>query len=83
VDSVKTNQYSLNVLTSDYALYWFDYQLGYDTVLTQFVGNESRERHIALCRGAAETLGKDWGAIVTWKYNQPPYLESGDELYPI
>jgi len=81
VDSVKTNQSDLNVLTSDYALYWFDFQLGYDTVLAQFVGNESRERHIALCRGAAETLGGDWGAIVTWKYNQPPYLESGDALY--
>jgi hypothetical protein len=81
LDSVRTNQSDLNVFTSDYALYWFDYQIGYDTVLAQFVGNESRDRHIALCRGAAETLGKDWGAIVTWKYNQPPYLESGDELY--
>ena len=81
VASVKTNQSNLNVLTSDYALYWFDYQTGYDTLLAQFVGNESRNRHIALCRGAAQTLGKDWGAIVTWKYNQPPYLESGDELY--
>lgn len=81
VESVKTNMSELNVLTSDYALYWFDYQLGYDTVLAQFVGNESRERHIALCRGAADTLGGDWGAIITWKYNQPPYLESGDELF--
>lgn len=69
------------MFTSDYALYWFDYKAGYDTVFAQFVGNESRERHIALCRGAAETLGKDWGAIITWKYNQMPYLESGDELY--
>ena len=81
LDSVKTNQSNLNVFTSDYALYWFDYQIGYDTLLAQFVGNESRNSHIALCRGAAETFGKDWGAIVTWKYNQPPYLESGDELY--
>ena len=75
------NQSNVNIFTSDYALYWFDYQTGYDTVFAQFVGNESRERHIALCRGAAQTFGKDWGAIVTWKYNQAPYLESGDELY--
>jgi hypothetical protein len=70
-----------NFFTSDYALYWFDYKSGYNTVFAEFVGNESRERHIGLCRGAAETLGKDWGVMVTWKYNQMPYLESGDELY--
>jgi hypothetical protein len=70
-----------NFFTSDYALYWFDYKSGYNTVFAEFVGNESRARHIALCRGAAETLGKDWGVMVTWKYNQLPYLESGDELY--
>lgn len=69
------------LFTADYALYWYDYQSGYDTVFAEFVGNESRERHIALCRGAAESFGKDWGAIITWKYNQAPYLESGDELY--
>lgn len=75
------NQSCAKLFTSDYALYWFDYKAGYDTVFAEFVGNESRERHIALCRGAAETSGKDWGAIITWKYNQAPYLESGDELY--
>lgn len=75
------NQTMSRLFTSDYALYWFDYESGYNTVLAQFVGNESRERHIALCRGAAETLGKDWGVIITWKYNQTPYLESGSELY--
>jgi hypothetical protein len=80
LDDVR-NQSDTPIFTSDYALYWFDYQGTYDTVFAQFVGNESRARHIALCRGAAETLGKDWGVIVTWKYNQAPYLESGDELY--
>jgi hypothetical protein len=24
---------------------------------------------------------KDWGAIITWTYREPPYLESADELY--
>jgi hypothetical protein len=75
------NQSCVKLFTSDYALYWFDYKAGYDTVFAEFVGNESRERHIALCRGAAETLGDEWGAMITWKYSQAPYLESGDELY--
>jgi hypothetical protein len=74
-------QYTPQIFTADYALYWFNYKSGYNTVFAEFVGNESRERHIALCRGAADTFGRDWGVIVTWKYNQPPYLESGDELY--
>jgi hypothetical protein len=75
------NQSDLKLFTSDYALYWFDYEAGYDTVFAEFVGNESRERHIALCRGAAETLGRDWGVMITWKYNQAPFLESADELF--
>jgi hypothetical protein len=45
------------------------------------VGDQSRQRHIALCRGAAQAHNKNWGAIVTWKYDEEPYLESPDELY--
>ncbi len=74
---------------SDYGLYWFDYLSGYGTVFTEFVGNESRQTAIALCRGAAHTLsmnpahtgGQDWGAMITWKYDDPPFLERGSELY--
>ncbi len=74
--------YSPHVYTADYGLYWFDYKAGYSTLFAEFVGNESRERHIALCRGAAEAFDKDWGVIVTWKYTEgPDYLESPDELY--
>jgi hypothetical protein len=73
--------YAPKIFTSDYALYWFDYKANYTTIFAEFVGNESRQRHIALCRGAADAFNKDWGVIVTWKYNQAPYLESGDELY--
>ncbi len=73
--------FSPKVFTADFGLYWFDYQAGYTSIFAEFVGNESRERHVALCRGAANEFGKDWGVIVTWKYNQSPYLESGDELY--
>ncbi len=69
-----------NVFTADYALNWFDYQSNYTTVFAEFVGNESRQRIIAVNRGAAEAFGKDWGAIINWKYNQPPYLASKAEL---
>jgi hypothetical protein len=75
-------QFAPKIFTADYGLYWFDYKSKYSTVFAEFVGNESRQRHIALCRGAAEAFNKDWGVIVTWKYSfQLPYLESGNELY--
>lgn len=69
------------VFTSDFALYWFDYMAGYDTVFTEFGSNNSRIRELALCRGAANMLEKDWGAIITWTYDQPPYIADGAEIY--
>jgi hypothetical protein len=36
---------------------------------------------VALCRGAATVQNKEWGAIVTWEYTVPPYIESGEKLY--
>lgn len=69
------------VLTSDYGLYWYDYEAGYDSVLVEFAWNHSRPLNVALCRGAAKAHDKDWGAMVTWTYFEPPYLVSGDELY--
>ena len=73
--------YNPNIFTADFALNWFDYKANYTAVFAEFVGNESRQRIIALNRGAAEAFGKDWGVIINWKYNQDPYLASGDELY--
>ena len=85
VPAVANFTHSLNsiTLTSDYALYWFDYQVGWDTVLTQFGWNNSRQLQISLDRGAANAYGKDWGAIITWTYNngQMPYLEPAPQLY--
>jgi len=69
------------LFTSDYALYWFDYKAGYDVVLAQFGWNYSRQLNVALCRGAATVQDKDWGVVITWTYTQPPYIESGPELY--
>lgn len=76
-----THSLHSTVLTSDYALYWFDYQVGYDTVLAQFGWNNSRQLQISLLRGAAASYNKDWGAMITWTYTQPPYLESDVQLY--
>ncbi|MCW4045658.1 MAG: hypothetical protein NWE94_09105 [Candidatus Bathyarchaeota archaeon] len=72
---------NLQRYTSDYALYWFDYKSGYDVVFAEFGWNYSRQLNVALCRGAATAQNKDWGVIMTWTYTQPPYLESGEELY--
>jgi len=72
---------SLPIFTSDYALYWFDYLAGYDTIFVELGWNISTIQQIALCRGAANVQGKDWGAIITWTYYEPPYIASGPEVY--
>lgn len=83
VQTVDNFTHSLNstILTSDYGLYWFDYELGYQTVLAQFGWNNSRPLQISQVRGGAEAQNKTWGAIITWTYNQRPYLESGAQMY--
>ncbi|MCW4046669.1 MAG: hypothetical protein NWE99_03785 [Candidatus Bathyarchaeota archaeon] len=72
---------SITTFTSDYALYWWDYKGGYDVMLTQLGWNDTIQQDIALVRGAARMQGKSWGAIITWKYSEPPYLDSGKEVY--
>jgi hypothetical protein len=76
-----TNSTRFPLFTSDYALYWFDYKAGYDTIFAEFGWNYSRQLNVALCRGAATMHDRDWGAIVTWTYDNPPYIGSGKELY--
>jgi len=73
--------FSDKVFTADYGLYWFDYKADYTAVFAEFGWNHSRPLHIGLCRGAAKAQNKDWGAIVTWTYDKPPYIESDRELY--
>jgi hypothetical protein len=36
---------------------------------------------VALVRGAASVQNKEWGVMIHWKYDVPPYLESGPDLY--
>jgi len=66
--------------TADNALYWFDYLVGYDAVFAELGWNHNEAQHIALCRGAANVQNKQWGAIITWAYNDPPYLASGTQM---
>lgn len=72
---------NITTFTSDYVLYWFDYLGGYDTLFTQLGWNASAIEQIALLRGAATMQNKDWGAIITWQYTQPPYLDTGPNIY--
>ena len=75
------NQDRVKLFTSDYVLYWWDYQIGYDTVFAQLGWNNTVAQEIGLVRGAADLQNKSWGTIITWKYTQPPYLTSGEEMY--
>jgi hypothetical protein len=79
--TVKERTVPLVAFTSDYALYWFDFLAGYDVVFAHFGWNHSRVQDIALVRGAAKVQDKAWGVIVTWTFNNPPYLEDGESLY--
>ncbi|MCW3998975.1 MAG: hypothetical protein NWE93_01895 [Candidatus Bathyarchaeota archaeon] len=73
--------HGINLFTSDFALYWWDYQAGYDTVFAELGWNASSVQQIALCRGAANVQGKDWGTIITWTYSTQPYLAAPQEIY--
>jgi hypothetical protein len=72
---------TVNIFTADYCLHWFDYLGGYDTMFAELGWNSSVIQQIALVKGAARLQNKTWGTIVTWKYDQPPYLDSGQEIY--
>ena len=67
--------------TSDYGLYWWDYLGGYTTMFAELGWNASIAEQIDLVKGAARLQDKDWGTIITWKYDNPPYLDSGQEIY--
>ena len=56
---------------SDYALYWFDYLAGYDTVFAELGFSHNTIEHIGLCRGAARAQNKNWGTIIVWKSQNP------------
>jgi hypothetical protein len=79
--TVDAKKRGIPLFIGDYALHWFDYEAGYDTVLAELGWNFSTPQQIALVRGAATLQGKDWGTIVTWKYQQAPYMANASEIY--
>jgi hypothetical protein len=78
---VSIKQNNISALTSDYVMYWFDYLGGYDTLLVQLGWNISDNQQIALVRGAATLQNKTWGAIITWKSMEAPYLDTPQTVY--
>lgn len=62
---------SIPRFVSDYALYWFDYLAGYDTVFAELGFGHNTIQHIGLCRGAARAQNKNWGTIIVWKSRNP------------
>jgi hypothetical protein len=73
--------YAGQVFTADFALHWFDYQSNYSAVFAEFASNNTKEIAIAQGRGAAKNFNKDFGVMLTWKYDAPPYIESAANLY--
>lgn len=68
-------------MTSDYVFYEYDYRAGYNIVMAEYAWNHSRPINTALCRGAATMHNKEWGVMLTYTYDKPPYLASGTQLY--
>jgi hypothetical protein len=55
------NQSDVELFTSDYGLYWFDYKGGYNTVFAELFGGQTDAQTLALDRGAADMQDKTWG----------------------
>ncbi|MCL1977334.1 MAG: hypothetical protein FWG55_04410 [Candidatus Bathyarchaeota archaeon] len=71
----------VRLFTADFVLYWWVYLADYDVVFAELGWNSSSSRQIALCRGAARVQGKDWGTIITYETDTPPYLGSAEKIY--
>ena len=75
------NKNNVTAFTSDYGLYWWDYLGGYDVMLTELGWNASVAQQIAQVKGAARLQDKEWGAMITWKYDDVPFLDGAKEIY--
>jgi hypothetical protein len=75
------NQSYVKLFTSDYALYWFDYQGGYDNVFAELFGTQTDTQTLALVKGAADVQGKRWGVMVEPVSQSPVNLQTGDQIY--
>ena len=77
----KLNSTGITTFTSDYGLYWWDYLGGYNVMLAELGWNASVAQQIAQVKGAARLQDKDWGSMITWKYNDVPFLDSAKSIY--
>ncbi|MFA7397990.1 MAG: hypothetical protein WC046_05860, partial [Candidatus Bathyarchaeia archaeon] len=73
---------NISTFTSDYLLYWYSFLGHYDVIFAQIGWNHSLiNLQLSQIRGAATLQNKTWGTIVTWKTTEPPYLDSGENIY--
>jgi hypothetical protein len=77
----KLNHNGIPSFTSDYGLYWWDYLGGFDVMLAELGWNASVAQQIDQVKGAARLQNKDWGAMITWKYDDVPFLDSAKSIY--
>jgi hypothetical protein len=75
------NQSYVKLFTSDYALYWFDYQGGYNTVFAELFGQQTDAQTLGLVRGAADMQDKSWGVMIEPASQSPLNLQTGDQIY--
>jgi hypothetical protein len=75
------NQSSVNFFTSDYGLYWFDYQGGYNSVFAELFGTQGDAQTLALDRGAADMQNKSWGVMIEPASQSPLLLQNGNQIY--
>lgn len=77
----KLNNINVTTFTSDYGLYWWDYLGGFDVMLAELGWNSSVAQQIAQVKGAARLQDKEWGAMITWKYDDVPFLDGAKAIY--
>ena len=75
------NQSYVKLFTSDYALYWFDYQGGYNTVFAELFGQQTDDQTLGLVRGAADMQDRNWGVMIEPASQSPINLQTGDKIY--
>jgi hypothetical protein len=75
------NQTDVNLFTSDYGLYWFDYLGGYNTVFAELFGTQTDTQTLALDRGAANMQDKNWGVMIEPACQSPLTLQTGGQIY--
>jgi len=75
------NESDVRLFTSDFGLYWFDYQSGYNTVFAELFGTQTDSETLALVRGASDMQNQSWGVMLEPSSQSPLALQSGTQLY--